>query len=144
MPLNRDGKNGNNNTHFSDFFKLKITICISYKCKHVKVPNLVYFGSPSTILSNTDHTIFIYDKVLSIFLNWKVTPIFALKWSIFRRQKQIPDFCMFGVMVQSSRYTVREFLENLLNRTQFILKKVKAPNTSFAQLLDNVADTCRH
>ena len=48
---------------------------------------------------------------------------------------------MVGIMVQSSRYTVREFLENLLNRTQFILKKVKAPNTLFAQLRDNVADT---
>ena len=51
MALHRDGKNGNNNPHFSDFLKLKITICISYKCKHVKVPNLVYFGSPSTVLS---------------------------------------------------------------------------------------------
>ena len=55
---------------------------MSNKCKHVKIPNLVYFGSPSTSLSNTNRTIFIYDKLLSIFLNWKVTPIFALKLSI--------------------------------------------------------------
>ena len=65
-----------------------MTIRISYKCKHVKVPNLVYFGSPSTVLSNTNRTIFTYDKVLSIFLNWKVTPNFALKWSIFRRESK--------------------------------------------------------
>ena len=82
MALHRDGKNGNYSPHFSDFLKFKITIRISYKCRHVMVPNWVYFGSPSTVLSNTNRTIFIYDKVLSIFLNWKVTPIFALKRSI--------------------------------------------------------------
>ena len=92
MALHRDGENSNNIPHFSDFLKLKITICISYKCKHVKVPNLVYFGSPSTVLSNTNHTTFIYDEVLSIFLNWKVTPIFALKWSIFRRKSKFRIF----------------------------------------------------
>ena len=84
MALYRDGKNGNYSPHFSDFLKLKITIRISYKCKHVKVPNWVYFGGPSTVLSNTNRTIFVYDKVLSIFLNWKVTSIFALKRSISR------------------------------------------------------------
>ena len=85
MALHRDGKNDNtcSSPHFSDFFKLKMAIRISYKCKHVKVLNLVYFGSPSTVLSITNRTIFTYDKVLSIFLIWKVTPIFALKWSIF-------------------------------------------------------------
>ena len=88
MALHREGKNDNNSPHFSDFFKLKMTIRISYKCKHVKVPDLVYFGSPRTVLSNTNRTIFTYDKVLSIFLNWKVTPIFALKWSIFRRKSK--------------------------------------------------------
>ena len=134
-------KNGNNSAHFSDYLKLKITIHISYKCKHVKVPNLVYIGSPSTVLSNTNRTIFIYNKVLSIFLNWKVTRIFCLKMVNFPSEKQIPDYCMFGIMAQSSRYIVREFHENWLNRTQFIHKKVEAPNTSFAQLLDNVADT---
>ena len=77
MALHCDGKMAKIVLIFSDFFKLKITIRISYKCKHVKVPNLVYFGSPSTALSNTNRTIFIYEKVLSIFLNWKVTPIFA-------------------------------------------------------------------
>ena len=88
MALHRDGKNDNNSPQLSDFFKLKMTIRISYKCKHVKVPNLVYFGSPSTVLSNTNRTIFTYDKVLSIFLNWKVTPMFAFKWSIFRRKSK--------------------------------------------------------
>ena len=65
-------------------FKIKNTIRIFYKCKHVKFPFLVYFGGPGTALSNTYRTVFIYLKVLSIFLNWKVTPVFALKWSIFR------------------------------------------------------------
>ena len=88
MAFHRDGKNDNNSHQLSDFFKLQMTIRISYKCKHVKVPNFVYFGSPSTVLSNTNHTIFTYDKVLSIFLNWKVTQIFALKWSISRRKSK--------------------------------------------------------
>ena len=48
---------------------------------------------------------------------------------------------MIGSMAQSSRYIVRKFHENRLNRTQIILKKVKAPYASFAQLLENVADT---
>ena len=61
MALHRDGKNGNYIPHLSDFLKLKITIRISYKCKHVKVPNWVYFGSPSTVLSNTNRTIVIYE-----------------------------------------------------------------------------------
>ena len=63
MALHRDVKNGNISSHFSDFFRLKITIRISYECKHVKVPNVVYFGSPNTALSNTNRTIFIYDKI---------------------------------------------------------------------------------
>ena len=88
MTLHRDGNNVNNSPHFTDFMKLKITIRISYKCNHVKIPYLVYFGSPSTALSNTYRTVFIYIKILSIFLNWKVTPIFALKWSIFRRKSK--------------------------------------------------------
>ena len=88
MALHRNGKNDNNSPHFSDFLKLKMTIRISHKCKHVEVPNLVYFGSPSTVLSKTNRTIFTYDKVLSIFRIWKVTPIFALKWSIFCRKSK--------------------------------------------------------
>ena len=75
--------------HWSSGLKLKMTIRISYKCKRVNVPNLVYFRSTSTVLSNTNRTIFTYDKVLLIFLNWKVTPIFALKWSIFRRKSKV-------------------------------------------------------
>ena len=86
MALHRDRKNDNNSPQLSDFFKLKMTIRISYKCKHVKVRNLVYFGSPSTVLSNTNRKIFPYDKVLLIFLNWNVTPISALKWPIDRRK----------------------------------------------------------
>ena len=50
-------------TTFRIFFKLKTTIRISYKCKHVKVPYLVYFGSPSTALSNTYRTVFIYVRL---------------------------------------------------------------------------------
>ena len=79
MKLHPDGKNDNNSPHFLDCFKLKNDNSYIFKCKHVNVPNLVYFGSPSNVLSNTNHTIFTYDKVLSIFLNWKVTPIFAFK-----------------------------------------------------------------
>ena len=94
MALHRDGKNDNYSPQLSDFLNLKMTIRISYKCKHVKVPNLVYFGSPSTVLSNANRTIFTYDKVLSIFLNWKVTPIFALKWSN-------SGFCVLCMMAQS-------------------------------------------
>ena len=75
MALHRDGKMTIIVLNYRIFLKIRI----SYKCKNVKVPNLVYFGSPSTVLSNTNRTIFTYDKVLSIFLNWKVTPIFALK-----------------------------------------------------------------
>ena len=96
MGLHRDGNNVNKSHHFSDFFKLKTTIRISYKCKHVKVPYLVYFGSPSTALSNTYRTVFIYNKVLSIFLNWKVTPSFALKWSIFRRKSKFRIIVYLG------------------------------------------------
>ena len=47
MALHRDGKNDNNSPQLSDFLKLKMTIRISYKCKHLKVPNLVYFESQS-------------------------------------------------------------------------------------------------
>ena len=42
MALHRDGKNYNNRPYFLDFFKLKMTIRISYKCKHVKVLNLLF------------------------------------------------------------------------------------------------------
>ena len=53
MSLHCYGKIGNNVPHLSDFLHLKITIrisfllFISYKYKLVKVPNLVYFGSPN-------------------------------------------------------------------------------------------------
>ena len=46
------GKIGNNVPHFSDFLHLKITIRISYKFKQIKVPNLVYFGSPGIATFN--------------------------------------------------------------------------------------------
>ena len=79
IALNRDGKNVTYSPHFRIFLN-KNTVCIFYKCKHIKFPFLVYFGSPCTALSNTYRTVFIYYNVLSIFLNWKVIPIFALKW----------------------------------------------------------------
>ena len=47
MALHHYRKIGNNDPHFSDFLHLKITIHISYKYKQIKVPNLVYLGSPS-------------------------------------------------------------------------------------------------
>ena len=63
MSLQPYGKNGKNVPIFLDFFVIK------NKYKQVKVPNLVYFGSPSIAL-----------------FNWEVTPIFALKGSVFRHQ----------------------------------------------------------
>ena len=43
MSLHCKGKNCKKNPNFSDILHLKITIRISYKYKHVEVPNLVYF-----------------------------------------------------------------------------------------------------
>ena len=79
-------KNGNNVPHFSDFLHLKITIHISYKYKQIKVTNLVYFGSTSNASYNDYSTISINLQIKSIFFNWKVTPILALKGQIFRHQ----------------------------------------------------------
>ena len=47
MTLHHYRKIGNNVPLFPDFLQLKITIHMSYKYKQIKVPNLVYFGSPS-------------------------------------------------------------------------------------------------
>ena len=57
MALYHYRKIGNNVPHFSDFLHLKITIHISYKYKQIKVPNLVYFGSPSIGSYNDNSTI---------------------------------------------------------------------------------------
>ena len=57
MALHHYGKIGNDVPHFSDFLHLKITIQISYKFKQIKVPNLVYFGSPSIASYNDYSTI---------------------------------------------------------------------------------------
>ena len=57
MALHHYRKIGNNVPHFSDFLHLKITILISYKYKLIKVPNLVYFGSPSIASYNDYSTI---------------------------------------------------------------------------------------
>ena len=57
MALHHYGKNGNNVPHFSDFLDLKLTIHISDKYKPIKVPNLVYFGSPSIASYNDYSTI---------------------------------------------------------------------------------------
>ena len=57
MALYHYGKIGNNVHHFSDFLHLKITIHISNKYKQIKVPNLVYFGSPSIASYNDYSTI---------------------------------------------------------------------------------------
>ena len=50
-------KIGNNVPHISDFLHLKITIHIYYKYKQIKVPHLVYFGSPSIASYNDYSTI---------------------------------------------------------------------------------------
>ena len=68
---------------FRIFLHLKITIRISYKYKQVKVPNLVQFGSPSIASYNDYSTISINLQIYSIFVNRKVTPIFALKGQDF-------------------------------------------------------------
>ena len=47
MALHHYGKIGNNVPHFSDILHLKLTTHISHKYKQIKVPNLVYFRSPS-------------------------------------------------------------------------------------------------
>ena len=57
MALHHYGKIGNNLPHFSDCLHLKITIHISYKYKQIKVPNLVYFGSPNIATYNNCSTI---------------------------------------------------------------------------------------
>ena len=57
MASHHYGKIGNNVPRFSDFLHLEITIHISYKYKQMKVPNLVYFGSPSIASYNGCSTI---------------------------------------------------------------------------------------
>ena len=57
MALHYYRKIDNNVPHFLDYLHLKITIHISYKYKQIKVPNLVYFGSPSIASYNDYSTI---------------------------------------------------------------------------------------
>ena len=57
MSLHCNRKIGNNFPHFSDFLNLKTTIHIFYNYKQVKVPNLIYFGSPSIASYNDYSTI---------------------------------------------------------------------------------------
>ena len=57
MLLHCYGNIGNNVPNFLDFLHLKITIRISYKCKQIKIPNLVYFGSQSIASYNDYSTI---------------------------------------------------------------------------------------
>ena len=57
MSLHCCGKIGNNGPHFLDFLHSKFTIRISYKYKQIKVPNWVYFGSPSIASYNDYSTI---------------------------------------------------------------------------------------
>ena len=63
MALDYYVKIGNNVPHFSDFLHLKITIHISYKHKQIKVPNLVYFGSPSITSYNDYNSISNYLQI---------------------------------------------------------------------------------
>ena len=55
MALHHYGKIGNNVSYFLGILHLKITIYISYYHKQAKVPNLVYFESPS-IASYNDYS----------------------------------------------------------------------------------------
>ena len=57
MSLHCYGKIGNNVPHFSDLLHLKFSIRISYRYKQIKVPNMVYFGSPSIASYNDYSTI---------------------------------------------------------------------------------------
>ena len=63
MTLHHYRKIGNNVPHFSDYLHVKITIHISYKYKQIKVPNLVYFGSPNITSYNDYSTISIYLQI---------------------------------------------------------------------------------
>ena len=63
MALHHYGKIGKNVPYFSDCLLLKIKIHISYKYKQIKVPNLVYFGSPSIASYNDYSTISIYLQI---------------------------------------------------------------------------------
>ena len=63
MSLHCYGKIGNNVPYFLDFLHLKITIHIFYKYKQIKVPNLVYFGSPSIASYNDCRPIVINLKI---------------------------------------------------------------------------------
>ena len=63
MPLHCNRKIGNNVPHFSDFLNLKITIHIFYNFKQVKVPNLIYFRSPSFASYNDYSTISINEQI---------------------------------------------------------------------------------
>ena len=68
MALHYYGKNGNNVPHFAGFLYLKNRIHISYKYKQIKVPNVVYFGSPSIASYNNYSTISINLHIKSISL----------------------------------------------------------------------------
>ena len=57
MALHHNGKMAIMFLIFSDFLHLKITNNISYELKQIKVPNLVYFGSPSIASYNDYSTI---------------------------------------------------------------------------------------
>ena len=51
--------------------------------------------------------------------------------SSFASLKLIPGYHIVGIMAELSSYVVREFHEKCFNRTKFILRTVKAPNTFF-------------
>ena len=86
------------------------------------MPNLVYFGSPSIAIFNGNRPLSINDQILLIFFNCVCVwggggggggdPNFRLKRVSFLSSKLIPDYCMFGILAQSSKYIVCEFHEN--------------------------------
>ena len=52
-----------------------------------------------------------------------------LKRANILQSKLIPGYRMVGIMAESSSYVVREFHEKCCDKTQFILRTVKAPKT---------------
>ena len=58
----------------------------------------------------------------------------------FPSSKLIPGYRMVEIMAESSCYVVREVHEKCFNRTQFILRTVKAPNTFYVASHDLIKD----
>ena len=65
-----------------------------------------------------------------------------LKKSNFPPSKLIPGYRMVGIMAESSSYVVREFHEKCFDRTQFILRTVKASKTFLRSFSETSLKLC--